>query len=67
MRRFLIKKVFDLFLSFNRNVVNGSFTLDGSIVQSNKTNYEPYNNSLSKKIKKFLSAMIFFTAGIFFE
>ena len=27
--RFLIKKVFGIFLSFNPNVVNGSFTLNG--------------------------------------
>ena len=33
MPRFLIKKVFGLLLSFNRNAVNGSFTLDGSTVK----------------------------------
>ena len=31
--RFLIKKVFRLFLSFNLNVVNGLFILDGSNVK----------------------------------
>ena len=35
----LIKKVFGLFLSFNKNAVNGSFTLDGSLIKEKTSFY----------------------------